>query len=206
MTITKLVRGLSMAAVLTTTLLVTPVHQAGATIMLSDFQGTGFDFEYGSWSGQISTNPTHVTVTGTATESGGAGVNLSTALDLSSYSSSGYIQIEVRLISGNLANNFNVNLFTDGSNYNGYQFSTAGLNTSTFTTLTLNLNSPTFTVGTIDWTNITQFQIQGDFSSTDLLKLEFRNVQVVPEPSTWTLLAIGAGALVVVMACRRKVC
>lgn len=177
--------------------------QASGTVMLRDFQGTGFDFEYGSFSGNVSTNPTYVSVVN-ATESGGAGVNL-TPLNLSSYVSSGYLSIEVRLGSGNLANNFNVNLFTDSSNYVGFQFSTSSLNTSTFTTLTLNLNTPTFTVGTIDWTNITQFQIQGDYSSTDNFSLDFRNLEVIPEPNSLILLSLGLAWLVLLRARRKPV-
>lgn len=169
--------------------------RAQAVIMLNDFQGTGFGFDYGSWTGNITTNPTHVSVTG-ATEQGGAGTS-SLALDLSSYLASGQVSIEARLIAGNAADNFNVILFTTGSDLSGYQFSTSGLNTSTFTTLTINLSAPSFTSGSINWSNITMYQVQGDYSSTDTLSLEFRNLQIIPEPSVWALLGAGLGVAVI---------
>ena len=172
---------------------------ARAAVMLNDFQNTGFEFDYGSFTGNITVNPTYISISN-ATEQGGAGTNGS--WDLSTYYPSGQVRIQARLISGNLADNFNVILATNpGTDYHLYQFSTASLNTSTFTTLTFNLNAPTFSSGTMDWANITQYQLQGDYSTTDNFSIEFRNLEVVPEPTTWALLA---GSLTFLVIARRR--
>ena len=176
---------------------------ANAQIMLNDFQNSGFDFAYDSFTGNITQNPTFISIN--ATEQGGAGSTVS--LDLSSYYPSGQIQIEARLIAGNAADNFNVILFTTpdpGGIKSGYQFSTASLNTSTFTTLTANLNAPTFFSGTMDWSSIVQYQLQGDYSTTDNFRIEFRNLQVVPEPAAVVIALLGLGGLVVARRIRSE--
>jgi hypothetical protein len=55
----------------------------------------------------------------------------------------------------------------------------------------------------MDWASITQYQLQGDYSTTNNFSLEFRNLEVVPEPATWALLAGGLGVFAVLR--RRKI-
>ncbi len=194
-------RSLLPLAVLISAAITSLAPHARAAVMINDFQNTGFGFDYGSFTGNITNNPTYIAIAN-ATESGGAGTNA--VFDLSSYYPSGQVQIEARLVSGNLANNFNVILATtSGTDYNLYQFSTAGLNTSTFTVLTTDLDAPTSSTGTMNWASITQYQLQGDYSTTNNFSLEFRNLEVVPEPATWVLLAGGLGVLAVLR--RRKI-
>ncbi|GAB4171537.1 MAG: hypothetical protein Fur0032_10810 [Terrimicrobiaceae bacterium] len=194
-------RSLLPLAALAAVAMTSMVHQARAAVIINDFQNTGFAFDYGSFTGNITTSATHISIVN-ATEQGGAGTNAN--FDLSSYYPSGQVSIEARLVSGNLANHFNIILATTaGTDYSLYQFSTAGLNTSTFTTVTVNLNAPLQSVGTMNWANITQYQLQGDYSTTDNFSLEFRNLEVVPEPATWVLLAGGLGVLAVLR--RRKI-
>ncbi len=174
--------------------------QASAQVILNSFQGTGFVFAYGSFSGNITTSPTHLSITN-ATEQGGAGTD--SEFNLLAYYPSGQLSIEARLASGNLADHFNV-ILAANTNTSLYQFSTAGLNTSTFTTLTVNLNAPTSTSGTMDWANITQYQVQGDYSTTNNFGVEFRNLEVVPEPTTWALVSGGLGLLMVLRRRMRR--
>lgn len=173
-------------------------YPARATVILNTFNGTGFGFDYGSFTGNITNISDYVQI-GNATEQGGAGT--SGTWNLSSYYPSGQISVEVRLLSSNAADNFNIILFSSPTDYHGYQLSTALLNTVTFTTLTFNLNAPTFTSGTMNWASITEYQIQGDYSTTDNFSMQFKNLQVVPEPAAWAL--VGAGLSMMTIFRRR---
>ena len=164
--------------------------------VIYSFQGNStFDYTYGTWNGNVLPGPTFLSIDGTATDNGG-GVHLFPgSLDLSSYAATGKLQIEAKLLAGNAATGFYVNLFTSNSTYTVYQFSTAGLNDATFTLLSLNLASPSIEVGggVTNWTSITKFELQGNYASGAALDLGVRNLEVVttPEPGTWPIVILG---------------
>lgn len=174
-----------------------------AQIVLNSFNGTSVDFDYDSWTNNY-TITTQLSVN--ATEQGGLGSNFSSPQDFSGIVSTHWIQVEARLLSsGNQADNFNVVLLSNTTPGNQtsviYQFSTANLTTGTWTTLTIPLNSPqhgfnsgnyiflggNLALSSIDFTNILQWQLGGDYWPAPppevSLQLEFRNLQIVPEPS-----------------------
>jgi hypothetical protein len=184
--------NLAAAALLSATM------SAHATLVIRDFQGVGFDFTYGSWIGNETIFPTYVQIAGTANETGGAGVGISPTIDLYSYvNANGQVQVDARLVPGNQADNFNIIFFSSPTDLAGYQISASLLNTTNFTTVSATLNNPTFTSGSINWSNVNQVQIQGDYTpdpSTTSFAMQFANL-VVPEPSTALLTAIGIGIL-----------
>jgi hypothetical protein len=94
-------------------LLINTLQDQGGT-PLAPYQAQAWD--YGTWSGNT-WNSWGLGVTGNATVSGGATFTPVT-LNLSSY---GQVQIEAQALAGNAATGFNVNFFTDGSNYNVYR-------------------------------------------------------------------------------------
>jgi hypothetical protein len=172
---------------------------AHATLVIESFQGTGFGYEYLSWVGQTTVNPAFVQVAGSATEQGGAG-SIIGPLNLQPYVSvNANIQVDARLVTGNQADNFNIILQSSASDLVGYQFSASLLDLLNFTTVSLPLTSPSFSSGTIDWTAVNGFQIQGDFNGNEPFAMQFANLQV-PEPSTALLIAIGFALL----AARRR--
>lgn len=178
-----------------------------ADVIYSFQDNSTFDYTYGTWNGgNVLPGPTFLSIgNGTARDNGGGGVTL--ALDPSPFAASGQLQIEAKLLAGNAADEFNVNLFSaiDG-NYNVYRFSTAGLNDATFTQLSLSLASPFETHGTIDWTNITKFELQGTYGSNAAFALGVRNLEVVttPEPGTWPIVLLGGVAWLGVRRFRAK--
>ncbi|MCS6771943.1 MAG: PEP-CTERM sorting domain-containing protein [Kiritimatiellae bacterium] len=164
-------------------------------IILSDFDNVGFQWAYGSWnplSGVETLFPTYVRIAGPATESGGAGVTLSSPVtfDPSQYE----VRVSARIAPGNAASGFNVIIQTSPTDLWGYYFPATLFNSSTFTTSSIPLNSPTFTNGNPDFLNVglNEFQVQGDFSSSDRFAFEFEDLRLVPEPGTLLLLSAGA--------------
>lgn len=168
---------------------------ARADIVLSIFDNLGFDYGYSSWTpltNAITLNPTYVSVGGTATETGGAGVNLAAPVTFDT--NTHLLRVSARIGPGNLASGFNVILQTSPSDLWGYYFPATLFNTSTFTPAYIAVTNYTFVSGSPDFaTNgMIGWQIQGDFSSTDDFRFDFDDARlVVPEPGTLALLAIG---------------
>jgi hypothetical protein len=75
------------------------VHSAHADTILSDFNGTGFDFAYATWNGNVTTGSTFVTIGGSATERGGAGLELAGPRDFGGHG----IALTAQLGAGNPA-------------------------------------------------------------------------------------------------------
>lgn len=192
-------RSLISAVVISSAAFTSLATHATGQVVLNGFQNTGFDFDYGSFAGGITQNPTFVSIVAT-TDEGGAGSGV--AADLSSFAASGQVQIEARLGSGHAATHFNIILAsTPGVDFNLYQFPTSGLNSISFTTLTANFNAPLVTSGTVNWSAITQFQIQGGYNSGAAFSVDFANLQAIPEPSSSAFLV---GGLVLLTGLTRR--
>jgi hypothetical protein len=178
-------------------LLINTLQDQGGT-PLAPYQAQAWD--YGTWSGNT-WNSWGLGVTGNATVSGGATFTPVT-LNLSSY---GQVQIEAQALAGNAATGFNVNFFTDGSNYNVYRFNIAAAPAG-WTTVTVDFSSPLEVYGAINWGSITSYELQGTFAGTDSMQMQFRNLQVqaVPEPATWALMGIAGTGLMVVRRIRSR--
>jgi hypothetical protein len=119
------------------------------------------------------------------------------------------ITLDVTSLAGNSKTAFNVNFFS-------------GADTSHGTTLSYNLASPSASLATLsvnmsagviaygstalaDWTNITQYQIQGaDWGTPTAFAMQFTNLQAVPEPATWALMGIAGTGLLVVRRIRSR--
>lgn len=173
---------------------------------------------YGSWlvwpnAGMNVWNSWGLGVDGTATTAGGCtfttdGTGNPFSLNLSANNA---IAVDVTSLTGNSKTSFNVNFFS-------------GADTSHGTTLTFNLTSPSASLATLsmnistgvmaygstalaDWTNITQYQIQGaDWGTPTGFGMQFTNLQaqVVPEPATLALMGIAGGALLLVRRSRTR--
>lgn len=172
----------------------------GTDIILSTFDNVGFQWGYGSWNPLSNVEtlfPTYVQIAGPATESGGAGVTLSSAVtfDPTQY----FLVVSARIAPGNAASGFNVILQTSPSDLWGYYFDASLFNSSTFTTVSVPVVSYTFANGTPDFLNVgmNEWQVQGDFSTTDSFAFEFEDLRLVPEPGTIGLLALGAVAALI---------
>lgn len=169
---------------------------ARADIILSTFDSSGFQWSYGSWNPLTSVEtqtPTYLSIAGAATESGGAGISFAqpVSFDPTQY----LVSVTARIGSGNVASGFNVILQTSPTDSWGYYFPAASFNPSTFTTVSIAVTNPTFVNGSPNFSGsgMTDWQIQGDFSSTDALRFDFEDARLslVPEPSTLALLALG---------------
>ena len=53
-----------------------PLAVSAAPVIAAEFDGTGLDYAFGSWSGSVSAGPSALTIGTLATESGGGGVLL----------------------------------------------------------------------------------------------------------------------------------
>ncbi len=170
---------------------------SSAQVLIKDFQGFGptysFDFDYLSWTGQITNTASGIEVGGTADTFGGAGGNTFATLDLTGYTD---LEVSAKLVPGNLATAFNVVLQSAPGVSSVYQFSTSGLS-SGYQSVSVSLATPFLTNGGgADLTAINVYQIQGNFVGPDALGLGFATVTAVPEPTTGVLLLAGVGFLV----------
>lgn len=139
-------------------------------LVLADFSGTGFDgFLSGTntWSapGNVTTFPTFIRISGSATEQGGGYIAFATPVDLSNHTA---LALSARLVAGNGADNIDVHLQdADGTNWR-WRFGTGSFNFSTFTLAPqslLNPHSTTVAAGAVpglDLRNITRLEIRGD--------------------------------------------
>jgi hypothetical protein len=178
---------------------------SSAQLVIKDFQGFGpvhsFDFDYLSWTGQITNTATGIEVGGTPSTAdtfGGAGGGVT--FDLTGYTD---LAVSAKLLPGNAATAFNVVLQSAPGVSSVYQFSTTGLS-SGYQSVSVSLASP-FLIngGGANLATITEYQIQGNFEGPVALGLGFATVTAVPEPTTWALLLGGAAFLTLLH--RRKI-
>lgn len=175
-------------------------------VVLSDFNGTGFDFTYGQWTpSDITVGSTFVTINAVGLQ-GGAGISFSPHITLNTYHTQ--LVVTARIGRDNESSQFNIVLIDNdpgGVEAFVYFFSASLFNNSTFTTITRSLLDPpdfyAVQSGTPDGTlnldsngGMPNFQIQGNYANqTDRFHWEFDQVYIVPEPSTVGLALAGLG-------------
>lgn len=192
---------------------------ASADLLLSDFNGTGLDFTYGSWSGvgAVATGPTYLTIDDPATPSGGGGVSsLGLLFDAGTYS----VALTARLGLANEGTAINVVLVDadpSGVETFAYFFAASGFNSSTFTTVNLPATNWGFHAvqsGTPDGVlnpdlsgSVTGWQLQGNYANdVDTVNFEVDHLAlVVPEPGTLVLGSLGLGVALLVRRLKRNV-
>ena len=193
---------------------VTPVK---GDIIIHEFENAEFAFEYGSWLGNVVLGPTYVTIGSPATASGGAGMN-GLLLDVSEGIK---LEVRVRPYTGNEVDQFNFILKDSDGTEVGWQFhlNEIALEPEEFSVLTVSLISPHFINstgmnGSFNPDSVTSWQLQGDFSSSEPLRLQFDKLTiientifeaVIPEPSTLAFLIFGIGSLVIFSIYHRKI-
>lgn len=129
------------------------------------------------------------------TGGGGAGSNGWSvgSIDLSGFATQTF-QLSMREITGDQTDTIRVELFSNGfTRRSDFIFDVSGLNDTTFTNVvsTTALNAPTGTSGggAVDLANIDAIQLVVASSSGTNIGLQFENLNVVPEPSTYALLS-----------------
>ena len=154
-------RTIGVVVVVAMLALIARPSRARADTTLSDFNGTGFDYVFGTWPSNVVTGPSFVTVAGTADQFGGGGVLLGTPRNLTG---SG-IALRAQRSPTNVATEIRVVLVDINDNRAVFVFSTSGFSTSIMTTV--NLATSTFTLGGVDMSNIVRFEVTGSFADTD---------------------------------------
>lgn len=173
-----------------------------AATVIEDFSSP-VGYYFGDWN-SANTATASNTLTVNSTNAGGLGfyglnINASSETALSALVSS---------LPGNATGTFQIILSDDTNNGAGFTANQAmftfSLVPATPTTETIAFSSAYYyfaDTGTFSQTgisqasfnfaNLTQVTIQGDFASSDALNFSLSNIQAVPEPSDYTLLAMG---------------
>ena len=158
-------------------------------------------FENGTWASQVTQDTGFITVGGSADNTGSVYLDLigTVPKDLTSYSG---LNLTARVDSGNAGGSFTIVVTDSGGN-----------NAASATFLTSSFSS-SFSTVTSSWTVLDALKLadaNGFFiygsGTTDLFKFSFDTLSVgaIPEPSTYALLMLGAGAIGVMVRRRRKV-
>lgn len=121
---------------------------------------------------------------------------VSQALDLNDFAS---LQFTAREQAGNLTDSVTIMFENAGGAVREYTFAAADFSGGSFFTASVNLGSYTYTDGNFDPSAVTAWGIEGNKLQSPIVdfRFDFDNLQLtpVPEPSTWALIALGAGAL-----------
>lgn len=188
--IASLAAGLAIAA--------GPAHALPAPF---DFNGSGFDFEAGSFGRNTIVGPQALTISRTATEQGLGGF----FGFIRDYTGLG-IELSLQLGPNNQASDFQVRLMDSESDTAVFNFPASAFNTAGFTTV--RLDAPSFFLfGPVNLADIRQVWFSGDFSSGDLLDVRLDRIAAVapqqaPVPEPGPMLLAGAGLLALVGARR----
>lgn len=177
---------------------------AGAQLVLSDFSDlagqsptfldswkAGADDQYGQQAGYVSIEPV-----GSGNPESDGRFLVGVALNLNDY---GSLQISARDVAGNETDSITIMFENAGGAVREYTFAAADFTGASPITASVQLSSPTFTDGNFDPTAVTAWGIEGNKLQAPVadFRFEFDGLQLtpVPEPATWALLALGAGAL-----------
>lgn len=180
-----------------------------ADIILSDFNGTGMDYAYGSWSGALTTGASFLTIDNPANPSGGSGITR-TSMDLNA--TNYVIRMTARLGANNTASQINVVLKdkdATGTDDLVYFLPASNFNTSTFTTIDIPVTSVGYTGGDGDTlvnfdtggNGLVGWEIQGNYANTsDTVNFEIDSVTLVdttavPEPGSLSALLLATGLI-----------
>ncbi|TWT92887.1 Endo-1,4-beta-xylanase A precursor [Botrimarina colliarenosi] len=169
-------------ALTTFALLATPSLRA-ADLVLSEFNGTGFDYTFDDFTQTI--GPTSVRVRDAINGWGGAGVT--SAPNFSGWEDS-WLVIDFTPLAGNRVNTFTIELIeqsTGGETTKSgkWDFNVAGLTPGVPVSLTsaTTLSQPTSGLGdygNLNLSQVNQWQVLGQFGSSDLFDIEFDRIVV----------------------------
>jgi len=163
-----------------------------------DFAGsTNFDFDYGTWTGNVTPGAGYITIdTGANGTDGGAGFNLSGVDVTLTPAANTYMVIRARLLPTHNGTSINLILATSPTDYEVWFIPASSFNTTTFTTVLIPLSTPSnlqFGSG-VTLTNVNSYQVQGNYSNTADFDIEIEYMSIIPEPNefaVFTLLALG---------------
>ncbi|WP_168205324.1 endo-1,4-beta-xylanase [Bythopirellula goksoeyrii] len=159
-----------------------------ADLVLSDFNGTGFDYTFGGFN--QSTGVNSVRIHDPVDDSGGAGIGLS--LDLASHADSRFV-VDLFPNAGNGVDKFDLELIDSSGRTGKWTFGVSSLDIGVPSTLVsaTTLANPTHGVGdfaNLDLSDITTWQVLGTFSSPSPFDLSFDRVAIsdtVPAPPAY---------------------
>ncbi len=151
---------------------------AGAELVLSDFNGTGFDYTFGGFNQTISANS--VRVFDPTDDSGGAGIGQS--LNLSSHADSRFV-VDLVVNAGNGVDKFDLELIDTSGRTGKWSLGVSNFGVGVPSTLVSasTLDNPTHGIGdfaNLDLSNITTWQVLGTFSSPSPFNLSFDKVAI----------------------------
>ena len=151
-------------------------------VVLANFAEKPLEFLYGSWSERMDRNLTGIQIAKGATAKGGGGASM--ACDLSLLHG---LSITLKVLPENMAAGVNIILHSPDKRASGYSFSLEEAPVNS-TTMIVDLSKPFFqpndaTNGHADLSNITRFQIQGNFKDDAPLAIEFEVLEAVAPKS-----------------------
>lgn len=176
---------------------------SSGSILLSSFDGTvgsGSIRADSSWGGNVTQNPSSITVAGSAVDDNGwRATNLS--LDASGMN---FLTITAQRDAGNLAKAIAVQFEDRDSRTKVFSVSTSLFAVGTPTTVQLPLTGWTIDFGA---SSISTWSIGGGSVGTEAIRMTFDeftlSASAIPEPGTYAAL-LGAGTLVLAAWCRRR--
>ncbi len=149
-----------------------------AEITLSAFNGTGFDYTFSGFT--QTTGSSFIRIQDTTDSWGGGGIN--SALDLSTYAD-GRFTVDMAPGVTNQTDTFTLELIDANSNTGKWTFNVSDLSTSGFTNLVSSTTLANPTSGVNDWqnldlSNITKWQLLGEYGGTVPFDMFFDNIAV----------------------------
>lgn len=174
-----------------------------ATVFFSySFAGNNsFNFTYGNtpaddWSNFLLPGPTYLEVGPGASSEGGGGVGFA-SVDTTFYPNNRVgVVITAEIGNSHQASDIRVVVSTNSSNFYVWSIPATVFSSLTTYTLWLDPTTPVFTQGTLDYSDITSIQFQGDYFSGNTNHYMLYSIELIPEPSSCVLfLAMGVLAL-----------
>lgn len=148
-----------------------------------DFNNSGMGWYFGGFSGNYTTHATYLAFDSGANEQGGSG----RSFGISDMTGAGEFTITARIGSGNAADGFVVKIYDNDatSSIHCWTFKSNCFNSTTFTSVTRHLNAPDYieqagTTEGLDLTNMRDFYINGDYSTTDAFAFDFDHIEINP--------------------------
>ncbi|MBL8254846.1 MAG: hypothetical protein JNJ76_14730, partial [Candidatus Competibacter sp.] len=89
------------------------------------------------------------------------------------------VALAAQLGAGNAASEFQIRLADPQDDYAVYAFPLGSFNASAMSTAFL--SAPTSLIGAVDFSQIRRFEVRGDFSSDDFLRLSIDRIEVISQ-------------------------
>ncbi|MEM8944367.1 MAG: endo-1,4-beta-xylanase [Planctomycetota bacterium] len=155
-----------------------PILLTADELVLSEFNGTGFDYTFSGF--EQTTGANSVRVFDPFDDSGGAGVSQS--LNLASHAGSRFV-VDVFTNSGNQVDFFDLELIDTSGRKGKWSLGVSDLTPGVASTLvaTTTLDTPTHGIGgfnNLDLSNITTWQVLGSFSSSNAFDINFDRIAI----------------------------